>query len=244
MRNGGIIAFVTSSGTMDKKDNSVRKYISARTDFLGAIRLPNTTFKGVAGTEVTSDIIFLKKKDSVLEHDEDWIHLAEDENGLTYNKYFVENPRVAGTEVTSDIIFLKKKDSVLEHDEDWIHLAEDENGLTYNKYFVENPTMVLGNIQEISGRFGNTIACLPKENIDLKDLLTQATEEIWTNAKYEEIELLDDEISCIPATDDVKNFSYTTVDNEVYYRENSLFIKKDVTDDNKQKIKDYIKRKF
>ncbi|HFE0954678.1 TPA: DEAD/DEAH box helicase family protein [Streptococcus agalactiae] len=193
VRNGGIIAFITSSGTMDKKDESVRRYLAARAEFLGAIRLPNDTFKGVAGTEVTSDIIFLKKRDSIRERDEDWIHLAEDENGLLYNKYFVDHPE-----------------------------------------------QVLGSMEEISGRFGNTIACLPKENTDLKELLTKASEEISKNANYEEIELLDDEITSIPATDDVKNFSYTIIDDEVYYRENSLFVKKEVTDKNKGKIKDYL----
>lgn len=193
VRNGGITAFITSSGTMDKKDESVRRYLAARAEFLGAIRLPNDTFKGVAGTEVTSDIIFLKKRDSIRERDEDWIHLAEDENGLLYNKYFVDHPE-----------------------------------------------QVLGSMEEISGRFGNTIACLPKENTDLKELLTKASEEISKNANYEEIELLDDEITSIPATDDVKNFSYTIIDDEVYYRENSLFVKKEVTDKNKGKIKDYL----
>ncbi|MGX7097336.1 helicase-related protein [Gemella bergeri] len=193
VRNGGVIAFITSSGTMDKKDESVRRYLAARAEFLGAIRLPNDTFKGVAGTEVTSDIIFLKKRDSIRERDEDWIHLAEDENGLTYNKYFVDHPE-----------------------------------------------QVLGTMREVSGRFGNTLACLPKENADLKELLTKASEEIAKNANYEEIELLDDEISTIPATDDVKNFSYTIIDDEVYYRENSLFVKKEVTDKNKEKIKDYL----
>lgn len=193
VRNGGIIAFITSSGTMDKKDESVRRYLAARTEFLGAIRLPNDTFKGIAGTEVTSDIIFLKKRDSIRERNEDWIHLAEDENGLLYNKYFVDHPE-----------------------------------------------QVLGSMEEISGRFGNTIACLPKENTDLKELLTKASEKISKNANYEEIELLDDEITSIPATDDVKNFSYTIIDDEVYYRENSLFVKKEVTDKNKEKIKDYL----
>ena len=193
VRNGGIIAFITSSGTMDKKDESVRRYLAARAEFLGAIRLPDDTFKGVAGTEVTSDIIFLKKRDSIRERDEDWIHLAEDENGLLYNKYFVDHPE-----------------------------------------------QVLGSMEEISGRFGNTIACLPKENTDLKELLTKASEEIAKNANYEEIELLDDEITSIPATDDVKNFSYTIIDDDVYYRENSLFVKKEVTDKNKEKIKDYL----
>ncbi|EPB6163153.1 TPA: helicase-related protein [Streptococcus pyogenes] len=193
VRNDGIIAFITSSGTMDKKDESVRRYLAARAEFLGAIRLPNDTFKGVAGTEVTSDIIFLKKRDSIRERDEDWIHLAEDENGLLYNKYFVDRPE-----------------------------------------------MVLGSMEEVSGRFGNTIACLPKENTDLKELLTKASEEISKNANYEEIELLDDEITSIPATDDVKNFSYTIIDDDVYCRENSLFVKKEVTDKNKEKIKDYL----
>ena len=194
VRNGGVIAFITSSGTMDKKDESVRRYIAARSEFLGAIRLPNDTFKGVAGTEVTSDIIFLKKRDSIRERDEDWIHLSEDEKGLVYNKYFVDHPE-----------------------------------------------MVLGSMEEVSGRFGNTLACLPKENADLKELLSKASEEISKDAKYEEIELLDDGISTIPATDDVKNFSYTIIDDEVYYRENSLFVKKEVTDKNKEKIKDYLK---
>ena len=193
VRNGGVIAFITSSGTMDKKDESVRRYIAARAEFLGAIRLPIDTFKGVAGTEVTSDIIFLKKRDSIRERDEDWIHLAEDENGLTYNKYFVDHPE-----------------------------------------------QVLGTMREVSGRFGNTLACLPKENANLKELLTKASEEISKGSTYEEIELLDDEITSIPATDDVKNFSYSVIDDEVYYRENSLFVKKEVTDKNKEKIKDYL----
>ena len=193
VRNGGVIAFITSSGTMDKKDESVRRYIAARAEFLGAIRLPNDTFKGVAGTEVTSDIIFIKKRDSIRERDEDWIHLAEDEKGLTYNKYFVDHPE-----------------------------------------------QVLGTMREVSGRFGNTLACLPKENADLKELLTKASEEISKGSTYEEIELLDDEITSVPATDDVKNFSYTVIDGEVYYRENSLFVKKEVTEKNKEKIKDYL----
>ncbi|WP_417282152.1 Eco57I restriction-modification methylase domain-containing protein, partial [Clostridioides difficile] len=199
VRNGGVIAFITSSGTMDKKDESVRRYLAARAEFLGAIRLPNDTFKGVAGTEVTSDIIFLKKRDSVLERDEDWIHLAEDENGLVYNKYFVDHPE-----------------------------------------------QVLGSMREVSGRFGKTLTCEPiaflgqENNMEsLKERIEIAGERISKDAKYEEIELLDDEITSIPATDDVKNFSYTLIDDEVYYRENSLF-KKEVSDKNKEKIKDYL----
>lgn len=200
VRNGGVIAFITSSGTMDKKDESIRKYINARAEFLGAIRLPNDTFKGVAGTEVTSDIIFLKKRDSVLERDDDWVHLAEDENGLTYNKYFVDHPE-----------------------------------------------QVLGSMREVSGRFGKTLTCEPiaflgqENNMEsLKDRIEIAGERISKDAKYEEIELLDNEVTSIPATDDVKNFSYTLIDDEVYYRENSLFIKREVSEKNKEKIKNYL----
>ena len=116
-------------------------------------------------------------------------------------------------------------------------LFEDKKGLTYNKYFVENPQMVLGSMEEVSGRFGNTLACLPKENTDIKELLTKASEEISKDANYEEIELLDDEITSIPATDDIKNFSYTIIDDEVYYRENSLFVKKEITDKNKRRLR-------
>lgn len=193
VRNGGIIAFITSSGTMDKKDESVRKYINARCEFLGAMRLPNTTFKGLAGTEVTSDIIFLKKRDSVIERDDDWIHLATDKKGLTYNKYFVDNPQ-----------------------------------------------MVLGDMKEVSGRFGNTITCDEKEDENLKDLMDLASKEISSNSKYEEVELLEDEELSLPATDDVKNFSYTIIDEEVYLRENSVLIKQNISDKNKEKIKDYL----
>ncbi len=94
VRSGGVIAFVTSSGTMDKQDSRVRQYLANRCDLLGAIRLPNSTFKGLAGTEVTSDILFLQKRDVIREQDVDWIHLARDENGFTYNKYFVDHPEM------------------------------------------------------------------------------------------------------------------------------------------------------
>lgn len=186
VRNGGIIAFITSSGTMDKKDESVRKYIAARAEFLGAIRLPNNTFKGMAGTEVTSDIIFFKKRDSVMERDEDWIHLAEDEKGLTYNKYFVDNPE-----------------------------------------------MVIGTMEEVSGRFGNTITCSSvlstvsgeMSGKSLGKRIEIIGEKISGKTRYEEAEILKEEKEAIPATDDVRNFSYTVIDGEVYYRENSLFMK-------------------
>ena len=92
VRPGGIIAFITSSGTMDKENPSVRKYISQRADFLGAIRLPNNTFDGAGANKVVSDIIFLQKRDRIVEKDEDWVHLGKDENGIPMNQYFVDHP--------------------------------------------------------------------------------------------------------------------------------------------------------
>ena len=193
VRNGGLVAFITSSGTLDKKDESVRRYLAARAEFLGAIRLPNNTFKGQAGTEVTSDIIFLKKRDSIRDRDEPWIHLASDENGLIYNQYFVDNPE-----------------------------------------------MVLGEMTEESGPFGNRVVCIPKE-VDFKLQIQNAVEKIARENHYEEIELDVDEEVTLPATDDIKNFTYTIIDDQVYFRENSILIQKEVTDKNKEKIGDYLK---
>ena len=94
VRPGGVVAFITSKGTMDKENPAVRKYIAQRTDLLGAIRLPNNTFKDAAGTEVTSDIIFLQKRDRLIDIEPEWIHLATDENGIRMNSYFVSNPEM------------------------------------------------------------------------------------------------------------------------------------------------------
>ena len=92
VRPGGIVAFITSKGTLDKENPNVRKYIAQRADLIGAIRLPNNTFKSAAGTEVTSDIIFLQKRDRIIDADPDWVHLNTDENGVKMNQYFVDNP--------------------------------------------------------------------------------------------------------------------------------------------------------
>lgn len=98
VRSGGVIAFVTSRWTLDKKDETVRKYISQRAEFLGAVRLPNTAFKANAGTEATTDIIFLKKRDRIMEIDEDWLHVSTDEDGKQYNDYYRNHPEmVVGT---------------------------------------------------------------------------------------------------------------------------------------------------
>lgn len=176
VRPGGIIAFVTSKGTMDKETPSVRKYIAQRADLLGAIRLPNNTFKAAAGTEVTSDILFLQKRDALSS----------------------EEPA-------------------------WVHLNTDENGLKMNQYFIDNPEMVLGEMREVSGPYGPETACLPREGQNLGQELAAAVQNIQgsiTEYVMDDPEA-EDEDKSIPADPEVRNFSYTVVDGQVYYRENS-----------------------
>ncbi|QKH80524.1 DEAD/DEAH box helicase family protein [Finegoldia magna] len=193
VRDGGIIAFITSSGTMDKKSEDVRRYISERAEFLGAIRLPNTTFKGVAGTEVTSDIIFLKKRDRLLKLDEDWIKLDKDAKGLIYNKYFVDNPQ-----------------------------------------------MVIGTMEEIPSRFGTSLACIENKDISLEEGLKKAIKNI--QGRYEEAQINDDlGEETIPADDSVKNYSFALVDDEIYFRENSIMQRISLNQKDKDKVKEYLR---
>lgn len=193
VRDGGIIAFITSSGTMDKKSEDVRRYISERAEFLGAIRLPNTTFKGVAGTEVTSDIIFLKKRDRLLKIDEDWIKLDKDAKGLIYNKYFVDNPQ-----------------------------------------------MVIGTMEEIPSRFGTSLACIENKDISLEEGLKKAIKNI--QGRYEEAQINDDlGEETIPADDSVKNYSFALVDDEIYFRENSIMQRISLNQNDKDKVKEYLR---
>ncbi len=176
VRPGGIIAFITSKGTMDKENPSVRKYIAQRADLLGAIRLPNTTFKDAAGTEVTSDIIFLQKRDRII-----------------------------------DI------------EPDWVHLGKDENGIVMNNYFLEHPDMILGEMQLISGPFGLEPTFIPYRDQNLSEQLSEAIQNIHAEISEVEItELAEDEDDLsIPANPDVRNFSFTVFDGQLYYRENS-----------------------
>lgn len=193
VRDGGIIAFITSSGTMDKKSEDVRRYISERAEFLGAIRLPNRTFKGVAGTEVTSDIIFLKKRDRLLKIDEDWVKLDENEKGLIYNKYFVDNPQ-----------------------------------------------MVIGTMEEIPSRFGTSLACIENKDISLEEGLKKAIKNI--QGRYEEAQINDDlGEETIPADDSVKNYSFALVDDEIYFRENSIMQRISLNQKDKDKVKKYLR---
>ena len=177
VRPGGIIAFITSKGTMDKENPSVRKYLAQRAELLGAIRLPNNTFKDAAGTEVTADILILQKRD----------HMVD------------QLPA-------------------------WVNLGIDANGLAINQYFVDNPSMVLGTMQEVSGPYGPETACLPIDGSSLEELLTDAIQNI--NGSVMEYEVDDpeseEEDRSIPADPAVRNFSFTVVDGEIYYRENSI----------------------
>lgn len=176
VRPGGVIAFVTSKGTMDKENSAVRRYLAQRADLIGAIRLPDNTFK-----------------------------------------------RNAGTEVTSDVIFLQKRDHITDLEPDWVHLDTDENGIRMNRYFVQHPEMILGDMVMESTRFGPDSACKAREGEDLSDQLANAIQFLQAEIKPYELEELDEEEDhSIPADPNVKNFSYTIADGQVYYRENSL----------------------
>ena len=177
VRPGGVVAFVTSKGTMDKKSPEVRKYLAQRAELLGAVRLPNTAFK--------------------------------------------EN---AGTEVTSDILFLKKRDRVMDLEPDWVHLSEDENGIAMNSYFAEHPEMIVGKMEMVSGPYGMESTCQPDTSRPFAEQLAEAISRIGGEIEEVELDELDDELSdhTIPADPEVKNYSYTLVEDKVYYRENSV----------------------
>ena len=192
VRPGGVVAFVTSKGTMDKKSPEVRKYLAQRAELLGAIRLPNTAFK--------------------------------------------EN---AGTEVTSDILFLKKRDRVIDTLPDWVHLCENEEGIAMNQYFADHPEMIMGKMEMVSGQFGMEATCTPDTAIPLSKQLEKAISNIEGRIDEVEFDELDDELTreAIPADPSVKNYSYTIVDERVYYRENSIMKPVDVSETMEQRMK-------
>lgn len=193
LRPGGVMALVTSRGTMDKENPAVRKYIAQRADLLGAIRLPNNTFRGNAGTDVVSDILILQKRDRII-----------------------------------DI------------EPSWVHLNTDDNGITMNSYFVEHPEMILGEMKMVSGRFGMTPDCLPYEGADLGELLNEAVSNIHGEVtEYEIDEDMEEDLS-IPADPSVRNFSFTLVDGQIYFRENSRMIPFDVSATAQNRIKGMI----
>ena len=193
VRPGGVIAFITSKGTMDKENTAVRKYIAQRAEFLGAIRLPNNAFKANAGTEVTSDILFLQKRDRIMD-------------------------------ITPD----------------WVHTGKDESGISMNEYFISHPQMILGKMENVSGPFGMEAACLPFPDKSLEELLHTAVSEITGRITDYEREDLENETVSIPADNSVRNFSYTLVDGEIYYRENSRMFQADVPKTAQSRIKGMI----
>ena len=194
LRPGGVMALVTSKGTMDKENSNVRKYIAQRAELLGAIRLPNDTFKGNAGTEVVSDILFLQKRDRLI-----------------------------------DI------------EPDWVHLDTDENGIRMNSYFVQHPEMILGEMKMVSGRFGPEATCEPFENADLSELLNEAVSNIHGEiSEYEVADELEEEDNSIPADPTVRNFSYTVLDDRIYFRENSRMSPVEVSATAENRIKGMI----
>ena len=179
LRPGGVAAFITTKGTLDKKSKEVRKYLAERAELIGAIRLPNDAFKWNAGTEVTSDILFFQKRESIS----------------------MEQPS-------------------------WLETDLDDNGVLVNKYFIEHPDMILGTMEEVTGPYGMETTCKPIEGADLRIQLEKAVRNIKGTISIEEVDNNLDEIEeSIPADPNVRNFSYTVVDDEVYYRVNSVMNK-------------------
>ena len=175
VRPGGVVAFVTSSYTMDKRTSNVRKYIAQRAELLGAIRLPNDTFKAAAGTEVVSDILFLQKRDRMV-----------------------------------DI------------EPEWVQLGTNDDGIPMNRYFLDHPDMVLGEMKMVSGPYGPESTCVPFPDQPLDSLLSNAVQNIHGEITvYEREEELEGEDQSIAADPTVRNFSYTLVNDKLYYRENS-----------------------
>lgn len=192
VRPGGVIAFITSKGTLDKENPSVRKYIAQRADLLGAIRLPNNTFKANAGTEVTSDIIFLQKRDSI-----------------------------------TDI------------EPDWVYLGENDEGIKMNQYFIDNPEMILGNMERISTRFGYDSACI-SDGEKLEDKLERAISNIHAEVKEYELDDIGEEDNSIEADLTVRNFSYTLIDDKIYFRENSRMYPQELAMTTENRVKGLI----
>ena len=211
VRPGGLIAFVTSKGTMDKQNPNVRKYIAERAELIGAIRLPNNAFYANAGTKVTTDIIFLQKREKLID-----VSMPEADSGL-----------------------------------EWLHLGQTENGVPINQYFIGHPEMVLGEMAFDDMMYGGAkeTTCKPFEGESLSDLLAEAVQNLHAEyADYEIEELEDEEDKSIPANPNVRNFSFTLVNGEIYYRENSRMfpVEQSLTGQNRVKgmiaIRDCVRR--
>lgn len=197
VRPGGVVAVVTSSGTMDKQNPAVRQYIANRAELLGAIRLPNNAFQRNANTSVVSDILFFQKRD----------------------RASIEEP-------------------------EWLNLKETPEGYSVNAYFAEHPEMVLGDFTTESTQYGKQeVTVKPKEGITLEEQLKEAVQNIHgtiTELELSDTELEEDVVS-IPADPDVKNFSFTVVNEEVYYRENSVMNRMELPAMTAERVKGMVK---
>ena len=197
VRPGGVVAVVTSSGTMDKQNPAVRQYIANRAELLGAIRLPNNAFQRNANTSVVSDILFFQKRD----------------------RASIEEP-------------------------EWLNLKEMPEGYSVNAYFAEHPEMVLGEFTTESTQYGKQeVTVKPKEGITLEEQLKEAVQNIHgtiTELELSDTELEEDVVS-IPADPDVKNFSFTVVNEEVYYRENSVMNRMELPAMTAERVKGMVK---
>ena len=197
VRPGGVVAVVTSSGTMDKQNPAVRQYIANRAELLGAIRLPNNAFQRNANTSVVSDILFFQKRD----------------------RASIEEP-------------------------EWLNLKETPEGYSVNAYFAEHPEMVLGEFITESTQYGKQeVTVKPKEGITLEEQLKEAVQNIHgtiTELELSDTELEEDVVS-IPADPEVKNFSFTVVDDEVYYRENSVMNRMELPAMTAERVKGMVK---
>lgn len=197
VRPGGVVAVVTSSGTMDKQNPAVRQYIANRAELLGAIRLPNNAFQRNANTSVVSDILFFQKRD----------------------RASIEEP-------------------------EWLNLKETPEGYSVNAYFAEHPEMVLGEFTTESTQYGKQeVTVKPKEGITLEEQLKEAVQNIHgtiTELELSDTELEEDVVS-IPADPEVKNFSFTVVDDEVYYRENSVMNRMELPAMTAERVKGMVK---
>ena len=197
VRPGGVVAVVTSSGTMDKQNPAVRQYIANRAELLGAIRLPNNAFQRNANTSVVSDILFFQKRD----------------------RASIEEP-------------------------EWLNLKETAGGYSVNAYFAEHPEMVLGEFTTESTQYGKQeVTVKPKEGITLEEQLKEAVQNIHgtiTELELSDTELEEDVVS-IPADPEVKNFSFTVVDDEVYYRENSVMNRMELPAMTTERVKGMVK---
>ena len=196
-RPGGVVAVVTSSGTMDKQNPAVRQYIANRAELLGAIRLPNNAFQRNANTSVVSDILFFQKRD----------------------RASIEEP-------------------------EWLNLKEIPEGYSVNAYFAEHPEMVLGDFTTESTQYGKQeVTVKPKEGVTLEEQLKEAVQNIHgtiTELELSDTELEEDVVS-IPADPDVKNFSFTVVNEEVYYRENSVMNRMELPAMTAERVKGMVK---